>query len=397
MRPSQKLAIRASEIREKLSTFAEIDGSLTDEQRSSLESLRTEYRDCEAKITAALISEDRPVETRHKTDGEGREMRALIERCNVGVIFDSAVEKRSLSDGPEKELQTHHGLGENQIPLALLETRAVSPAPSDVGQNQSEIIPYVFPQSCAAFLSVDMPSVPVGEAVYPVLTSTLSVGTPAENAEQAETTGAFSADVMSPSRIQASFFYSREDRARFAGMDAALRQNLSDGLSDGLDKQIIAGTSGLLTGTNLADHNVSAVTDFANYISNFGYGRVDGRYASMTSELRSVMGAATYAHAGNAYRNSTTDRNAVDRLSEITGGIKVSSHVPAVASKKQNAVIRLGSRRDMVSPVWEGVTIIPDEITKVKSGQIQITAIMLHAIKILRPDGFYKQQAQIVA
>ena len=394
MRPSQRLAIRASEIREKLSTYAGIDGELTTEQRSDLEKLRGEYQDTESKMTAALISEDTPVEIRHAEGNEGAEMRSLIEKCNVGNIFDCAVEKRSLSDGPERELQTHHGLGENQIPLALLETRAVSPAPGQVSQNQAEILPYVFPQSCAAWLAIDMPTVAVGDAVYPVLTSELDVHTPSENATAAETTGSFSASVLSPARIQASFFYSREDRARFSGMDAALRMNLSEGLSDGLDKQILAGTNGLFTGTNLANHNVSATTTFANYISEFAYGRVDGRYASMASETRAVVGAPTYAHMGSVYRNTSTDRNSIDRIMEITGGLKVSSHVPAVASNKQNAVIRRGSRRDMVAPVWEGVSLIPDEVTKASSGQIVITAIMLHAVKILRTDGFYKQQTQ---
>ena len=269
MRPSQRLAIRASEIREKLATFAEVDGELTTEQRSDLEKLRGEYKDTESKMSAALISEDKPIETRHAEGAEGNEMRALIGNCNLGVIFDCAVEQRSLTEGPERELQTHHDLAPNQVPISLLETRAVTPAPGQVAQNQSEIVPYVFPASCAAFLAVDMPSVGVGDSVYPVLTSELSVGTPAENAEQSETTGAFTAQVLSPSRIQASFFYSREDRARFAGMDAALRMNLSDGLSDGLDKQVVAGTNGLLTGTNLPNHNASAATTFANYISNF--------------------------------------------------------------------------------------------------------------------------------
>ena len=74
--------------------------------------------------------------------------------------------------------------------------------------------------------------------------------------------------------------------------------------------------------------------------------------------------------------------------------MKVSAHVPAVASNKQNAVIRLGMRRDMVAPIWEGVTLIPDEITLAGKGQIQVTAVMLHAIKILRTAGFYKQQSQ---
>ena len=49
-------------------------------------------------------------------------------------------------------------------------------------------------------------------------------------------------------------------------------------------------------------------------------------------------------------------------------------------------------RRDMTAPIWEGVTLIPDEITKAAHGQIQLTAVMLHAVKILRAGGFYKQQ-----
>ena len=71
MRPSQRLAIRASEIRENLSTFAEIEGELSTEQRAGLVKLRTEYQDVESKLTAALISEDKPKETRHAEGGEG--------------------------------------------------------------------------------------------------------------------------------------------------------------------------------------------------------------------------------------------------------------------------------------------------------------------------------------
>ena len=43
----------------------------------------------------------------------------------------------------------------NVIPLALLRTRAVTPAPTNVGTNQQPIIPMVFPDSVAAFLGVD--------------------------------------------------------------------------------------------------------------------------------------------------------------------------------------------------------------------------------------------------
>ena len=44
-------------------------------------------------------------------------------------------------------------------------------------------------------------------------------------------------------------------------------------------------------------------------------------------------------------------------------------------------------RRDMTAPVWEGVTLIPDEITKAGSGQIVVTAVMLYSVKILRAAG----------
>ena len=74
-----------------------------------------------------------------------------------------------------------------------------------------------------------------------------------------------------------------------------------------------------------------------------------------------------------------------------SGGVRVSAHVPAVASTKQNAIVRLGTRRDMVAPIWEGVSLIPDEITKAKSGQIVITAVMLHAVKILRAGRVFQE------
>ena len=267
-----------------------------------------------------------------------------------------------------------------------LETRAVTPAPGQVEQNQSEVIPYVFPMSAAAYLSVSMPTVPVGDAVYPVLTKTLDVRTPAENADADETTGSFSASVLTPSRIQASFFYSREDRARFSGMDAALRMNLSEGLADGLDKQILSGTDGLFSGTNLTANAQTTNDTFDSYLNNLCWNQIDGRYAAMPSDLALVVGAATLKDLGATYRNTTVDRSALDRVMELTSGVRVSAHVPVPATNRQDVVIRRGMSMTAVAPVWEGITIIPDEVTKAKQGQLVITAVMLYAMKVLRKD-----------
>ena len=394
MKASQKIALEMSTKREALNALLAVE-ELTDEQRAEMGTHSTRMQQLEVEARAAILAEDEITITRTDVvDGEDRELRSLIGRANVGNIFEAALEHRA-TDGVEAELQTHYRVAANAIPLALLETRAVTPAPGQVAQNQSAIIPGVFPQSCAAFLSVDMPTVATGDAVYPVLGTNADVGTPAENAVQAETTGSFTADVLTPSRLQASFFYSREDRARFSGMDEALRMNLSDALADGLDKQILVGAEGLFTGTKLANHNVSAATTYANYRSELGYGRVDGKFAGSVGDLKIVMGAASYGHCAGVFRSANAgDRAALEDLMSVTAGVKVSAHVPAVSGNKQNAVIRLGSRRDMVAPIWEGVTLIPDEITKAANGQIVVTAVMLHAVKILRESGFFKQQTQ---
>ena len=395
MTPLQTAQVRASDIRVRLSELAAVS-EVTDETRSELETLRAEYADVERRSAALLIAEPDRTPIISQT-AEGTEYRAMVDKANVGTIFDDLLAHRSTS-GVEAELQAALGLKGNQIPLDMLrgvmEERAVTPAPGQVGQNQQPIIPYVFPMGAAAFLGVSQPSVPVGDAVYSVLTGTLDVGTPAENAAQAETTGSFTAAVLTPKRLQASFFYSVEDRARFAGMGEALRQNLSDGLANGLDKEILSGTDGLFAGTNLANNNVTANDTFDTYLNNLVWDQIDGRYASMASDLAMVMGAGTYGDTGKTYRNTSVDRSALDRIMELVSGVRVSAHVPAVDSNnRQNVVIKRGMSETATCAVWDGITLIPDEITKAANGQIVITAYMLYAMKVLRTAaGLVKQQ-----
>ena len=284
------------------------------------------------------------------------------------------------------------------IPLDMLrapvEVRAVTPTPGASQTEQAETVQPVFATGAGNFLGIDRPTVAMGQAVYPVLTSRPTVGGPhVGSADVGDTTGAFSADLLPPKRIQASFIYRRTDAMQFSGMDSALRMALNGGLQEKLAYEAIGGTSGLLTSTNLPDHDVSAVTSFANYLSRFLYGRVDGRYAEQKNDIRILMGAPIYAHAGSVYQ-STAFKSALAVLEEDSGGVRVSAHVPAVVSKKQDSVVRLGMRRDMVQPVWGAVTIIVDEVTLSGKGEIEITAALGMNTKILRQDGFHKQQSQ---
>ena len=398
MLKSATAAIRISEIGSRLDELnalseAEVTDALRDEERSLLDeqvTRRTEYR-------AALTAEA----DEHPTvpDTEDREYREVLVRGNVGRILTAFVEHRS-TDGAEAEIQQHRGLASNQIPLDMLrapvEHRAVTTGPDNVGTTEQPAIMPVFAAGIGAFIGADRPTVDAGTVAYPVLDQRPTVGGPHTNSAAVdETTGSFSSELLTPGRIQASYFYKRVDAARFSSLDLALRQALNGGLEEKLDQELIAGTDGLLTGTNLPAHAAAAVTAFAAYLSAFGHSRVDGRYAAALSDVRTVMGSATYAHAGNQYRSDNADYSALDALDKKTGGVRVSAHVPAVASHKQNAVIRLGQHdRAVLQVLWDGITIVPDEITKVKTGEIAITAILLVATKILRADSFYKQETK---
>ena len=395
----QKLQLRASEIKTRLADLASVDGTLSDEQRSELDALVSESKDVEKRSQALLVAGDGPegTETRTDDDAEGRELRQLMRRVDVGEIVDCTIAQRGTT-GAEAELQTHFRLDANQVPADLLigdlETRDVTPGATNTGRTQDSIIQPVFAKSCLSYLGIPTPRVGVGERTFPLLSTRPTIGGPHDDSTSVdETTGAFTTKELSPERLQASFEYRWRDGLRFAGMDNALRQALSSGLMEALDKEALAGDNGLLNGTNLADHTVNAVDTFTVLVSNLGYNRVDGRFASDTDELKLLMGTGTYAFAATLY-NEPDAVNALNHLREYVGGIKVSAFVPAVASDKQNVLIRRGMRRDAILPIWQNVDLIVDRVTKAKTGEIVLTAMLAMNFAVIRPDGFYKQQTQ---
>ena len=393
---------RQSTLRGEFNTLRAVE-TRSAEQDGRLTALDGELTDSETEFRAAadaLLTEQATAATPAREDTEARERRELCERANVGEVYNSILEKRGATDGATAEAQAAHGCAPNQIPLAMLaaptEVRAVTPTHGASQTEQAETVQPVFATGAGAFLGIDRPTVGMGQAVYPVLTSRPAVGGPTVlSTDQPDTTGAFSAALLPPKRISAAFIFRRTDAMQFSGMDSALRMALNSGLQEKLDLDAIAGDDGLLTGTNLPNNNVSAITSFANYLSLMLYGRVDGRYAEMKSDIRVLMGAGTYAHAGSVYQSSAY-KSALALLEQDSGGVRVSAHVPAVSNaNKQNAVVRLGMRRDMVQPVWGAVTIIVDEVTKSGAGEIEVTAVLGMNTKILRADGFHKQQSQV--
>ena len=380
------------------------DSELTPELRTERDTLDKKYAEGEVKFRASIKALRTEEEKGTPVDSEALELRQLTERASVGGLgaIAAGVLSGHACEGEARELQQAHHMKGNQVPMSLMRvpmvedrTSGITPGPSNAGGDQRPIIPAVFPQSVAAFLGINGQSVGVGEAAFAVVSTSASPGAPAEGSDQAHSTAAFESASLVPTRLQASLFFSVEDAARIQGLSDGLRMNLSDALADALDDQILTNaTNGLFSGTNLADNNAGSVGTFATLKKRIVYDAIDGRYAANAGDLRVVMGAASYAFAGGLYRGTNSDVDALESITGKVAGVRVSSHVPAVASSKQELVVARGMAQHVAVALWEGMDLIEDPFSMAKSGEVILTGRLLHAIKVLRKDGFRKVELQ---
>ena len=149
----QKITVRQSELRQEISGLLDTEAEKRAEDHDAkLKAATTELRTLESDLQAAMLVEDDPEEKTTGGDSESRAYDGLIEKADLSSYFDSTVMQRSL-DGAEKELNGYLKLQDNQIPLDLIvEKRAITPAPADVGTTQAPIIASIFPRGVAAFL-----------------------------------------------------------------------------------------------------------------------------------------------------------------------------------------------------------------------------------------------------
>ena len=398
MSPLQKLQVRQSEIREKINTLLGND-SRSETEQAELETLTTEGQKLEPEIRAAIVAEPDPNETHVGGDAADLELRSLIQEASPGRIL-AAVHGRRNTEGREAELQQHFKVGGNELPHAMLEVRAQTEAPANVATQQAEIIQPIFGQTAAAFLNIPMPTVPPGAATYPIISSRPSPETPAEGATvtadiPAET---FAAELLKPQAAQAQIEFSREDAASFPSMSDSLGRVIVDATGFELDRQLLLHTTeGLLTAGLTAPGNPAAQSTFVDYRKALN-DQVNGREAGVASDCRVLMGSATYAHADGLYRTSESELSALDWLMEKSGGTRVHVAVPAVAAKRQDAVIAKAlGHTHAVMPVWSAIQLVTDEVTKLQKRLIVLTAIQLFAFKVLRTDGFARVRFQVAA
>ena len=180
---SQTRSIEISEIRQKLNALSGKE-TLESGEAAEIETLRSELEAKEIQFRAALTAEgaeEARAQGQFEGDAETRELAQLTERANVGDILSATFEKRQTS-GEAAELQKHYGLGSHQVPLEMLrinrsvEERAAATVPASIGDaSQAPVITPVFASGDGAFLGIERPTVPVGDAAYPVLSTMFQV------------------------------------------------------------------------------------------------------------------------------------------------------------------------------------------------------------------------------
>ena len=399
MTAAQTIQLKLSTYRQRLNELLGVE-TRSAEQQTEMETLTKEVSAKEPELRAALAAEPDPKETRvNGRDAADVEMRSMIHAASPGRIL-AAVHSRRNTDGREKEIQDHFGLGGNELPHAMLEVRAQTQAPANVATQQAEIIQPIFGQTAAAFLNIPMPTVPPGASTYPIISSRPAPETPAEGATVTADIPAqtFAAELLKGQAAQAQIEFSREDAASFPSMSESLGRVIVDAVAFELDRQLLRHTTeGLLTAGLTAPGNPTGESAFSDYREALN-DQVNGREAGVASDCRVLLGAATYAHADTKFRGNQSELSALDWLMAKSGGVRVHTAVPAVAAKRQDAIIAKAlNAQHAVMPVWSSIQLVTDEVTKLQTRIIVLTAIQIFAFKVLRTDGFARVRFQVAA
>ena len=368
MKRSDSLDLEIRGFKTRLNELAGQD-TLTDEEQSECSTLEGSVKAKEVQYRASKVSEDAETRTAEELDGEGREVRKLIEKVELRDYLSEAATGRDCV-GVANELRgaifgdaaaTGMVPWEALLPVGQVEKRVDAPTvgPTDVGASQSTILGRVFAQSATSFLGVSLVSAPVGERAFPVLSSGASAAMKAVSTAGDAQAATFTVSTLSPELLAARYLVRVQDLARLAGMEESLRGDLRGTLSDAMDVQVLTGdgtspnVSGFLAEIAAPTVVPSAVADYQAILAGAASG-VDGKYAGNLQGVRLLVGVVSWTLAASLSSGSG-DISIADYLSARSGGLRVSANMPApkAANKVQPALLfRLGGGGSAVAPSW---------------------------------------------
>ena len=409
------ILLKQSTARERVNVLG-AQTELNDAEKTELVEVRNRLTGMEADLRAALADtgdghlDDRGDGT-EPLSSEEREAREIRSRTGIHEFVSAALQGKD-PVGAAEEYAAAMGCP-GLMPITLIgptaeqrqrEHRVVTPAPADtdVPSTHASIVPALFDRSIAAFLGIEMPTVGTGIQSYPVLSTNVTAGMAAEDADAVNTAGAFTVTDADPRRLSGAFTIRKEDIAKLPNLEESLRSNLAAVISDEYDKQGLNGngTAPNLNGifqqlTNPGAPAANAET-FARYQTALS-SHIDGLFAVMPTDVRALVGVHTLRHMLGVYRASEDATTAYDMAAQGYGGVRATRRIADPASNIQQAVIRLANPagdRVAVSPVWMGLELIRDMYgVNAQKGQITVTGTALVGGIVLLRSGAFVQDS----
>ena len=414
MLQSQKLALRRSEVRQRLNELAGVD-DLTDELRAEMDTLEGEYRDNERQTRAALIAEGDDGGNRDPEpgDAETRERLELRSRVRIGKYIGAAMAGKGAT-GAETEYAAACGI-EDGFPLHLIaperETRArretrATESDVDAGATQAGWLDRMFAGRAAARLGVTFESVAPGTATFPVVETG---PTPAQRGRsEAVGSGAqawtVSANEVKPTRHAARVTFTMEDAARLPGLEEALRRDLRMAVAESIDRAVFVGDAGANEnrGDIVGMTGHASVTEVTltqalkampgNTLEAF-VSLLDGVYAGQLSDLNVIASvAANSMWSGNLTSTTAEIRSLSQFLRDegLSWMIRAGIADSTTADGDFGAVVSraMGLRGAAVAAVWDSGSLIRDPYSDAASGGIALTLNYLWGFALPRPANF---------
>lgn len=415
MTTAQKLAVRLSEIRQRLNEIAGLEGdALTDEVRAESDKLTTEYQAKETQHRAALVAEadeQRAAEGEFGNgDGEPAEVRALLDQVGIGAYLTPAKGGVGLA-GPAAELNAAYKLpvsgasGGIILPWRMLECpeHRAAPAPRgearaftttgalDGGTMQRPILQRLFGMDIMAALGVRVDTVPAGMTEWPLLNGGVAPTMKAEgDAADAAVSAGFTTQTLKPKRLTGKYEFTHEQAAQVADIEQALRRDLGDAVRAKMSDLILNGDestnahepNGFLTKL-AAPAAPGAVATYADY-AGIHATAVDGIHASMETEVSSVIGVASYTHAASVYQAGSGEAGS-EALMKRGRSCMASSFIPAaVSAGNPSKTVQNGNilhaagpngggaamRGDSIAAMWPTLEIIRDIYSQASQGVV---------------------------
>ena len=413
MTNAQKLAIRLSEIRQRLNEIAGLEpDAVTDEVRAEADRLAGEYRTGETQHRSALIAEGEEAAAAEGAfgagDGEPAEVRALLDRVRLPDYLNAAAAGIGLAGAPAElaaalAVPTVGPGGGIAIPWRMLagpepeartvpEARAFTTTGAYSGPTmQRPILQRLFGPGIMDALGVRMDTVPAGMSEWPLITGGVAPGQVIEGtAAAAAVTAVFSTATLRPKRLTGRFEFTHEVNAQVMDLEQALRRDLADAVTAAMSDAILTGAvvdpNDAATAANVTGflNRIAAPTDpaaestYADYAGAHA-GGVDGIHASMETEVSSVIGVASYTHSAGVYQSGSGESGS-EALMKRGSSCMASSYVPAPAGVTmiQNGAIFHAAgpngggvmRGDSVAAVWPTLEVVRDIYSQASQGVV---------------------------